>query len=389
MRPSLILLAALLCGNPARAVPPPGFEPIEDGHVDFSFCYRDGVWTYGIVWDRNGVPIIANPALGPLRPPENAVILLKDQPFPAQGNRVVRPEPAEWSFTGVDAGEPFWIIPQNPAAGGVWQGFNICGGCAAFFSNDPRVNAYGPWTIVNLKHKRYLGKGAGHYCTWSEGAFGELTVWMKTTNGIQPGEDRYFIGAGHAHPAAGFSDLGLYEITYDVTCYEGPGETNPHTSPEVAFYFAVGTYWSWIARHFQPDRWWTPGYIGELDDPDGDDISNLMEYACGLNPRVSDRRCFTPGAAGGLPAASLAEGALHYRGLQRAAASNPQIITAIRATSDPAAAPWPLTLPATLTPYTGDDWDLATATLPVTPDVPRQFLRLEVTLLPEINYPSP
>ncbi len=390
MRSNILVIAALLLfGDVVRAVPPPGFEPIEGGHVDFSFCYRDGAWSYGIVWERDGVPVIVNPAVGPLRPPENAIILLKDQAFPSEGNRVARPAAAEWGLTGVDPGQPFWLIPQNPTGPGVWQGFTICGNCASYFSNDPRVNAFGAWTIVNLKGKRYIGKGKGHYCTWSEGAFGEVTAWMTTHDEIQPGVDRYFIGADHAHPAAGFSDLGLYEITYDVTCHEGPGEANPQTSPEVSFYFAVGTYWAWIARNWQPERWWQSGQIGEHDDPDADGLTNLIEYACGLNPRVSDSAAYTEGASGGLPSMSLTPDGLRFQCLQRSDASNPQITSIIRATNDLTATPWPPAPAVTMDEAITEGWDRATIYLPLGPQTPRQFYKVEINLLPEIKYPNP
>jgi len=378
-----LLAASLLAVSPAAAIPPPGFEPIEDGHVDFSFCYRDGVWTYGIIWERGGVPVIANPAVGPLRPPDNAVLLLKDQPF-QPGNRLVRPEGAEWDFLGSAAHEPFWWIPQN-SWNGLWQGFSFCGGCATFFEDDPRVNAEGNWRVVALKNKRYIGKGAGHYSTWSQGVFGEITVWMKTVDGIDPAQDRYWIGGDHAHPATGFSSLGLYEITIDVTCYDGPGETNPHTSPEVSFYFAVGTYWAWIARNFQPERWWAPGYIGELDDPDGDGISNLMEYACNLNPRVSDRQTFETWTGAGLQQWSAAGSVASFRFLQRRPESNPQITYTVRGTVDPAAAPWPLTHAPQSPPWDAE-WLASDVTVPLAPEV-RHFLRLEVELLPRLTYP--
>ncbi len=327
------------------------------------------------------MPVIANPAVGPLRPPNNAVILLKDQPF-QPGNRLLRPEPEEWNFIGVGPGEPFWCIPQN-SWNGVWQGFSFCSGCSVFFEEDPRVNATGNWRVVSLKNKRYLGRGTGHYSTWSQGAFGELTTWMTTVDGINPAQDRYWIGGDHAHPATGFSDLGLYEITIDVTCYEGPGKMKPQTSPEVSFYFAVGTYWSWIARHFQPERWWTPGYIGELDDPDGDGICNLMEYACDLDPRVSDRQTYDAATGTGLPALSQETGALRLRFPQRAVETNPQITWEVRGSPDMASAPWPVRHDTTAVPLSGD-WQEHTVTVPFT-SAP-QFLRHEVTLQPRIVY---
>lgn len=378
----LRLIAVLSAGLPsARAIPPPGFEPIENGHVDFSFCFENGVWKTGLVWEVNGNPVVADPAAGALRPPEQAVLIAKDQRY-QPGNRVRRPSGAAWNFTGVGAGEPFWWFPQSNW-NGVWPGFSICGDCASWFEDDPRVLATGPWKVVTLKKLRYIGKGDGRFSMWSTGTFGDLTVWMTTSDGVSE-YDRYYVGAaGHAHPAMGFSALGLYEVTFDVTCYGGPGKENPQTSPEVSYYFAVGTHWEWIARHFQPERWWQPGYIGELDDPDEDGVPNLIEYACGLHPREPDRSETTGGGFPGLPAPGEHGGLISYRFPLRDPATNPQIDVVVRATDDLAAAPWPQELaPSTAPGPVG--WFDAVCARPFS--APRLFLRMEVTLLPELFY---
>lgn len=381
----LLRLAAVLSAAlpAARAVPPPGFEPIEYGHVDFNFCFENGVWKTGLIWEVDGNPVVGDPAAGALRPPGLAVLIAKDQRY-QPGNRVRRPSSAVWDFVGVDPGAPFWWFPQSNWSG-VWPGFNICGNCASWFEDDPRVLATGPWKVVTLKNLRYIGKGDGRFSMWTTGTFGDLTVWMKTIDGISE-LDRYYVGAaGHAHPAMGFSALGLYEVTFDVTCYAGPGKANPQTSPEVSCYFAVGTYWEWIARQFQPERWWQPGYIGDLDDPDGDGIPNVMEYACGLHPREA-ARIETPGfGAPGLPAIREEFGLIRYALPLRDPATNPQIEVTVQGTEDPAAAPWPQTLTPTESPTGFTGW-LAGECVLDPQQTARRFLRTAVRLLPEIPY---
>ena len=53
--------------------------------------------------------------------------------------------------------------------------------------------------------------------------------------------------------------------------------TEEVVSPVYPCYVAVGTYAIWIAEHFSPQRWFQDELGGDLGDPDGDGVSNLME----------------------------------------------------------------------------------------------------------------
>ena len=62
------------------------------------------------------------------------------------------------------------------------------------------------------------------------------------------------------------------------------------------------TYALWKQASFTPAEQADPAISGANADPDGDGLSNLMEYAFGLDPKVAD-----PAA---LPAVSMQNGAL-------------------------------------------------------------------------------
>lgn len=383
-------IASLSLAAISRAALSGAPQIIGEGHVDFSFCNTGGLWSVGLVWDRSAHPVAGSPASGALIPSALAILTARDRPFEEGGNRVLRPVGDEvWDFLGVGEQEPFWWFPQTGWAG-VWPGFSVCTECGVpYYEEDPRIRAEGAWKTVQLLDVRYRGRGSGHYSAWSIDTFGGIVPWMSTADGGITDDDTYFVGpAGHSHPAMGFSSPGLYEVTFHVTCYGGPGKTNPDTSPPATYYFAVGTYWEWLARHFKPAQWHDNGVSGELADPDRDGVANLMEYACGLDPLKSDAAPHSFDTGKGLPELSLPEGSdqpfFHFP--RRAAASHPQIRYDVRATDNPASGLWSDVPLAAGTPQEGSpDWESVLLSLSST--APRRLLRLEVTLLPDPDTP--
>jgi hypothetical protein len=383
-------LLAAVAAVPVAAVPPPGYEPIDDGHVDFRFCFNGGTWTYGLVWHQAGDPLNGGPAPGVLRPPELSVLVANDRPYPA-GSRIRRPaapsdDPGRWDFLGVDEGAAMWFFPQGNV-GGLWPGFNVCDdGCDSYFEEDPRVHATSTWRLLRLTNLRYIGKGNGHFSQWTSAPNGGVTVWVSSIDGVT-GQDAFYIGgAGHAHLNTGFSALGLYEASFSMTCFTGPGKTNPVTSPEVPFYYAVGTYWKWISTHFTPDRWWEQSMIGEQDDPDGDGVPNLLEYACGLNPREADAQAYDADLARGLPSLVLEPGSRQgtLKLPRRTEATFSQLDYVLQHAPD-LVGPWSGPLDAVATPRI-EGWD--ELSLPILLQG-QGFFRLGVSLRPEMNYPEP
>ena len=365
---------------------PDNYEPIEEGHVDFSFCFEDGLWSMGIVHESGGDPGV--PAEGTPREGELAPMIVRDQIFPA-GSRGTRPVPTLWSFLGVGESQPYWTLPESNNLNVVFAGFSVCDifDAVAYQETDPRVNSTEKWTTVTLRNVEYIGKkpGGGRFAMWSTDSFGAPTVWMTTENGVDATDTYFVLADGHSHPNLSFSALGLYAVTFDLTFYEGPGKTNPNTSPLVTYYFAVGTYWEWIARHFDPTNWFLQSTItGEQADPDKDGISNLIEYACDLDPTTADNREFVAAIGKGVPSISLNGLDTQVQFPQRLASTNPQIITTVQASSTLGSGSWaPSSGISTVAPLrTG--WQTATHSVGAVP--PALFLRLNVVLQNEITY---
>lgn len=384
-------LAMLALTPLARAALSSEPELADEGHIDFTFCNRGGSWALGMVWHSNANPFDPDPAQGPVRPASSVVLVAHDQAFPV-GNRSLRPDGEKWDFLGVASGEPFWWYSQTNT-GGLWPGFNVCADAKAY--PHPETGVIQPWKKVQLKDVRYIGKGTGKIAMWNVGALDDLSVWLSTHNGIDE-NDVYWIGSSdHAHPGTAFSSLGLYEVSFTLSYHPDDAEDldTEETSPPVSYYYAVGTYWTWVAKHFRPAVWWQPGIIGENDDPDGDGIPNLLEYAYGLNPRKADVRFFADQWTLGLPVQGVSEdgGRLSLRLPARAERTNSQIRYQIEGTGDLSAATWPeqyTPSPSDLTDPPGD-WQEMLLEVPVTPSTkPQWFLRNRVTLLDAIDYSS-
>lgn len=363
---------------------------LHQGHVDCIMQYVNGEWIMGYRQDLGSNPLDPNaPALGPLLAVKDTVLAARDQLF-ATGSRVLRPAGANWDFTGVAAHAPLWWFPQTNWPQGNYVGFVMTGPFIRYQETDPRLEGSGPeaWGRVNVESKRYRGKGDGHFSMWTNSTTSGLKVWVESRDGFQP-MDRYFVGGnGHGHPAMAYSSLGLYEINYQGRAWVNPQQPTEVVSPIFSSYVAVGTYALWMAEHFSPQRWFTNEVSGDLADPDGDGIPNLMEYACGLNPRTADAHRETNGSDPGMPRVTLTEnGSLLVTTVQRAVPENSQLVYRWETAAHPDSSVWSELVPLTTGPA-DEGWESVVYVMPAaTPEQPRRFGRLRVELVESIAYP--
>ncbi len=101
-----------------------------------------------------------------------------------------------------------------------------------------------------------------------------------------------------AATSAVFSEPGSYLLRLSAS--DSTAETSAHLAVSVSP--NPNVYADWIAAAFPGET--DPGVIGALADSEGDSIQNLMEFALGLDPSVSDAAPFSEGRAG-LPVAAI------------------------------------------------------------------------------------
>lgn len=298
-------------------------------HIDVEFDYQGaGQWRgqlFGLA--DNGDP--NEMALES----DTAFIVVPDiewQPGPGnEGARFERPSAATWDFTGVDAGAPLWILTQSDNSI-AWPGIENNHGesiVASYSSDDPRVSSTPrPWILIHLNDVHYIGTGDGHFATWQAG-FGSQTVWTSTADGGITQDDAFFsLENGHDHVNWGFSDLGVYVVELYAKAYLGPGMTSPTQSEPMPVVFAVGNYAFWQASNFNLEELLDPAISGDLADPDGDGVVNLVEYALNTSPVIADRAEMEPGTGtAGSPAVYVEGGKLAIEFVRRRSATNPQI----------------------------------------------------------------
>jgi hypothetical protein len=83
---------------------------------------------------------------------------------------------------------------------------------------------------------------------------------------------------------------GSYTLTVNNVTDRATTPNSIVANSQIAFGFTSGdnTYEQWRQVYFTCAELSDPAVSGETCDPDGDRISNLMEYALGLNPRVAN-----------------------------------------------------------------------------------------------------
>ena len=284
-----------------------GAEILKAIHVDHAFRYNGEDWEI-VIHGNDGDPDID---------PDEAVMVVIDQPFPTRGGRIARPPGEQWDFLGVGASENLWLIPQAFTPW-LWPGWRTEGFFAEYYDEDPRLGFTSRFVKISLEEAAYMGLGDGHFSIWSNQTGGRIKQWISTTDGITE-EDGYFFSSGHAHNNFGFSDPGVYRITYRASAFRSndggdlPVGLIPVESPVQSFYYAVGTYAEWKANYFEPHQLIDEDPSDELPevahyhaDNDGDGAGLLLEYAFNLSPQENDAEVVVPGSGlSGLPAVFL------------------------------------------------------------------------------------
>jgi autotransporter-associated beta strand protein len=245
-------------------------------------------------------------------------------------------------------------------------------------NNGTATISFGAWTLSPAADTRIeiaaTGAGSGHDRVQVAGhaaLAGLLDVSLLHGFVPEPGDRFDLLAAGSR--SGTFGAIQLPTLPADrrwITRYD------PDGSPGLSLLVeAIPPYEQWTAQTMQGDAD-TPGISGPLDDPDGDGISNLLEYALGLAPREA-LPLTLQSPYQGLPVAESASSGISLVYRRNLAATDLQYI--VETTHN-------LALP--------DSWHAATvqetilheengvrtlrATITLPPDNPQGFLRLRI-----------
>jgi len=208
---------------------------IDQGHTDINFDFTDQQWVVK-VRDLDQV----------LYDPSDVILYAFDEASP-NGSRITRPSGTQWDFLGVDAGESLYFFPQSENANILFPGFSADGTIggpssplAAYSESDSRVSSTpARWITIHLREVTYFGEGDGHFSMWRATGT-ETTVWMSTAQGGITSTDKFLMQAGgHNHMNWGFSDVGVYDITFEATAFLNDGNMTPTSSGLHTFRFGI------------------------------------------------------------------------------------------------------------------------------------------------------
>ncbi|MEM9586900.1 MAG: FG-GAP-like repeat-containing protein, partial [Planctomycetota bacterium] len=206
---------------------------LTDQHVDLNLQYESGEWRLGPLADEGTEEVQYTN--------EEAVLYVGSA---ASANR---PDDDAFDFLGVEAGEPFHLLPANQDSDLLFLGVagygledSVDRYDAAAESKDRVGGVPGRWakaTLSDVRHTNPDGTvGNGDFSVWGFRPFGEVFVMMAThddgvanandagldvTDGISS-DDALWVSAGsHSHYNFGFTQPGRYEVDLTLSAYFG------------------------------------------------------------------------------------------------------------------------------------------------------------------------
>jgi len=212
----IILKACILCafaqgiGTAATIFGP--------GHMDLSLnVSAAGIWTSELQHDGNGSDFDSGPGAGAVNEPANTESVI----FVPEERALTRPSSAVWNFLGAEPGGNVWIFPAVQNVNIPFLGLNTettpSSGLGIWDPAHAAVSS-GRWIELRLTNMQYTGNALSpDFSMWTIQSAGSPNVWMNTSNGIATdGTDDVYLMApgGHSHMNWGFSELGIYDLTF-------------------------------------------------------------------------------------------------------------------------------------------------------------------------------
>jgi len=256
------------------------------GHADYSIQFENGEFDYILIPDTDAL-------LPDADYPSNAVYA-----YAGSNAQLNLPTGNDYEFTGVAPGEPVYVLPAARTTSLPWIGFESAVErrfLAPYVPNDPRVSSsaaeYLKMQLVDMR-----SSSDGHFSLYQSNGnlvTGAPTAFMTTTDGIQEDDAIYLSSGSHIHRNMTFSKPGIYELDF---VFSGFVDSNRNSvfDPTIDTYIESGIFTIVVGVDF-PAAWREGNFgaaadsgIGAHDaDPDFDGVSNLLEFAFGLNPLVS------------------------------------------------------------------------------------------------------
>ncbi len=226
-------------------------------HTDLRILYQPGT--------SNVLDFVARDEDNRINYASNQVVLIaKEQ------SRVTLPAGTPFG----NGGQPFWILPQSQNVNLLYLGVSAEGIPQGVFS--------GPLT-VQLK----AIDAPGYFMVWQAVGPGLFNIRVNTRDGISVADAFTPIIGSHEHFNWGFSQPGVYCLTFQVTGRRANESTNL-VSRECTFAFQVQppppatNFVTWQKQFWPPG--FNPAMAGAAANPDGDAFDNWHEYAFGLSP---------------------------------------------------------------------------------------------------------
>jgi surface-anchored protein len=131
------------------------------------------------------------------------------------GAQQIRPPGAQWNFLGVAAGQPVWVLPQTQNPNLLYLGV----------AAEDEDGTLLPSGVVTLRLTGLVAPG--DISVWSFDSFGNPDVRIASFGGIGIDDRLEILVGSHEHFFWGFSQPGVYEVTFEASAPLLAGGTTP------------------------------------------------------------------------------------------------------------------------------------------------------------------